>query len=157
MTGIWMTNPIPTDFILELLDLVLKYNIFEFDGKLYQQLVSMGMGTRAAPNIFMSFIDEDIIRRAQRYFVNGVSPLAAYKRFLDDIFIYKAVVNQSRTKRHRDSAVPYLQELLNKDHFKRRKELKSLLDAGRSQSYKQRQRIKPKNWVNYVSNIDVIT
>ena len=69
----------------------------------------------------------------------------------------KYVVNRSRTKRHRASAVPYLQGLLNKDHFKRRKELKSLLVAGSSQSYEKRQRIKPKNRVNYVSNIDVIT
>ena len=48
------------------------------------------MGTRAAPNvadIFMSFIDGDIISRALRYAVNGVSPLIAYKRFLDDIFM----------------------------------------------------------------------
>ena len=81
---------VPADFILELLDLVLKYNIFEFDGELYQQLVGTAMGTRAAPNIadiFMSFIDGDIISRAQRYAVNGVSPLIAYKRFLDDIFM----------------------------------------------------------------------
>ena len=34
---------VPADFILELLDLVLKYNIFEFDGELYQQLVSMSI------------------------------------------------------------------------------------------------------------------
>ena len=58
---------VPADFILELLDLVLKYNIFEFDGELYQQLVGTAMGTRAAPNIadiFMSFIDEEIIAKA---------------------------------------------------------------------------------------------
>ena len=42
---------VPADFILELLDLVLKYNIFEFDGELFQQLVGTAMGTRAAPNI----------------------------------------------------------------------------------------------------------
>ena len=45
----------------------------------------------------------------------------------------KYVVNRSRTKRHRASAVPYLQGLLNKDHYKRRKELESLLVAGSSQ------------------------
>ena len=69
----------------------------------------------------------------------------------------KYVVNQSRTKRHRASAVPYLQQLLNKDHFKRKKELRRLLDAGSTLSYEQGQRIKQKNRVNYVSNIDVIT
>ena len=69
----------------------------------------------------------------------------------------KYVVNKSRTKRHRASAVPYLQQRLNKDHFKRKKELRRLLDAGSSLSYEQGQRIKQKNRVNYVSNIDVIT
>ena len=62
----------------------------------------------------------------------------------------------SRTKRQRDSAVPYLQELLNKDHFKRRKELKSLLDAGSSQSYEQRQNIKPKKHFEEFSEADQI-
>ena len=91
---------------------------------------------------------------------NNYSKLFPLREVKHDIKIRqseKYVVNQSRTKRHRDSAVPYLQELLNKDHFKRRKELKSLLDAGRSQSYEQRKRIRQKNRVNYVSNIDVIT
>ena len=80
----------------------------------------------------------------------------------------KYVVNLSNTKRHKDSAVPYLQGLLNKDDFKRRQHLKRLLiqfhqfntthvDAESSLRYKQRQRVKPKNWVNYISNLDVIT
>ena len=34
----------PANFILELLDLVLKHNIFKFDGKLHQQLVGTAMG-----------------------------------------------------------------------------------------------------------------
>ena len=48
------------------------------------------MGTRAAPNvadILMSFIDQEIIKRAQSYSVDGVSPLVFYKRFLDDILM----------------------------------------------------------------------
>ena len=40
---------VPDSFILELLDLVLKYNIFEFDGELFLQLIGTAMGTRAAP------------------------------------------------------------------------------------------------------------
>ena len=58
----------PDSFILELLDLVLKYNIFEFDGELFLQLIGTAMGTRAAPNvadIFMSFLDTDIKKTAQ--------------------------------------------------------------------------------------------
>ena len=85
-----MDKSMPASFILELLDLVLKYNIFEFDGELFQQIIGTAMGTRAAPNIadiFMSFLDIDIIRKAQKFAVNGVSPLVFYKRFLDDILM----------------------------------------------------------------------
>ena len=35
----------------------------------------------------MSFIDQEIIKRAQSYSVDGVSPLVFYKRFLDDILM----------------------------------------------------------------------
>ena len=48
---------VPASFILELLDLLLKYNVFEFDRQLFLQLIGTAMGTRAAPNIadiFMS-------------------------------------------------------------------------------------------------------
>ena len=35
---------IPSDFILELLDLVLKFNIFEYDSQIWQQLIGTAMG-----------------------------------------------------------------------------------------------------------------
>ena len=67
-------------------------------------------------------------------------------------------VNSSNTNRHKGSAVPYLQGLLNKDDFERRKNLKRLLsDAENSHKYQHKQRMKQKNWVNYISNVDVIT
>ena len=76
---------VPDFFILQLLDLLLKYNIFEFDDKLYQQLVSTAS---AAPNIAefsMRFMDDDIACiRAQSLAVNVFSPLGLYKWFLDD-------------------------------------------------------------------------
>ena len=59
---------VPDSFILELLDLVLKYNIFEFDGELFLQLIGTAMGIRAVPNvadIFMSFLDTDIKKTSQ--------------------------------------------------------------------------------------------
>ena len=79
---------IPSDFIIELLDLVLKYNIFVFDGQLYQQLIGTAIGTKCAPNvadIFMSFIDEKIKNIAMKFGQNGLSPLLLFRRFLDDI------------------------------------------------------------------------
>ena len=80
----------PDSFILELLDLVLKYNIFEFDGELFLQLIGTAMGTRAAPNvadIFMSYLDADIKKKAHKFAKDNVSPLVFYKRFLDDILM----------------------------------------------------------------------
>ena len=37
----------PPNFILELIDIVLKYNIFEFEGELYPLLVATAMGNWA--------------------------------------------------------------------------------------------------------------
>ena len=74
---------IPSDFLLKLLDCVLKYNIFEFADELYIQRIGTAMGTRAAPNvadIFMSFIDEEIIRRSKQF-----GDLLFFRRYLDDI------------------------------------------------------------------------
>ena len=70
----------------------------------------------------------------------------------------KYVVKFSNTNRHKVSAVPYLQGLLNRDDFERRQNLKRLfLDAENSFKYQNRQRKKQNNWVNYISNVDVIT
>ena len=46
---------IPTGFLTGLLDIVLKYNIFEFNQELYQQLIGTAMGTRAAPHMQIHF------------------------------------------------------------------------------------------------------
>jgi hypothetical protein len=65
----------------------LKYNLFEFNGKLYQQEIGTAMGTRVAPtmaNIFMASI----------YSLNQACAIKErlnythfYKRLIDDIFI----------------------------------------------------------------------
>ena len=68
----------------------------------------------------------------------------------------KYLVIPSRTKRHKDSAVPYLQNLLNKDHFQRRQTLKKLFSCESSQSC-AKPSIKKEKRVNYISNVDVIT
>jgi hypothetical protein len=52
---------VSSTFLVKLLPLVLKYNIFEFDGKHYQKQIGTAMGTRVAPtmaNIFMASIDK---------------------------------------------------------------------------------------------------
>ena len=66
-----------SDFIIELLSLVLKFNIFEFDGKLFQQCIGTAMGCKPAPdyaNIFMATIDKQIVDLAlQKTFQNLVA------------------------------------------------------------------------------------
>jgi hypothetical protein len=54
---------INTNTIIELLEHVLKLNIFEFNSELYIQNIGTAMGTKAAPtiaNIFMAEMDEKI-------------------------------------------------------------------------------------------------
>ena len=57
---------IPSSYLVNLLELVLKNNIFEFDEELFIQLIGTAMGTRPAPsyaNIFMARnIDKNITR-----------------------------------------------------------------------------------------------
>ena len=73
----------PPEVLGELIDLVLKNNIFEFDGKHYLQIQGTAMGTKMAPayaNIFMGKI-EDRLRSI------GGDNILLWKRFIDDIFL----------------------------------------------------------------------
>ena len=67
----------------------------------------------------------------------------------------KYAVKISKTKRHKESAVPYLQNLLNKDNFEKSQWIKRLLKD--SQSSAKRQKIETRKRVNYISHVDVIT
>ena len=66
-----------------LLEVVLKNNIFEFDGKVFKQLQGTAMGTKLAPayaNIFMGALENSILSHAP------LKP-SYYRRFIDDIFV----------------------------------------------------------------------
>jgi len=65
--------PIPTRFIREMLQLILKEKSFQFNGKHYLQT----HGTAA--NIFMSAIETEIVRLSPN------KPLV-WKRYIDDVF-----------------------------------------------------------------------
>ena len=81
-------NTVPTDFIVKLLELLTKWNIFEFNGELYQQLEGTAMGQTHAPDyadIFMAVIDKLILEAAASH-GEGVFPIRLMKRFLDDLF-----------------------------------------------------------------------
>ena len=93
-------NSMPTEFINKLMDLVQKYNIFEFHDKtLWKQLLKVAMGIHPAPsfaNIYLARrIDSEITKLALKYGSNGSSALYIFKRFLDDIFqIFKGTTKQ---------------------------------------------------------------
>ena len=81
--------PFPKEFLTKLLELTLKYNIFEFDSELFLQSIGTAMGIRPAPsyaNLFMAKIDQMAIDLAPK-FGDGTNPIKAWKRFLDDIYI----------------------------------------------------------------------
>lgn len=78
---------VPTNFLVKLLTLVLTLNVFTFNGKLFQQLLGVAMGTRSAPsiaNIFMASIEDKILQQAP-----GVNFIYKkfWRRFIDDIFL----------------------------------------------------------------------
>ena len=82
---------VPTEYIIRLLEIILKHNIFEFNGELFLQEIGTAMGTRPAPpyaNLFMvRRIDNMIEYLSRKYKENGILALKFLKRFLDDIFM----------------------------------------------------------------------
>ena len=84
-------NPeVPSDYLIKLMEIILKNNIFNFHDELWRQEIGCAMGTKPAPSyadIFMARkIDQRIISLAHKYGKNNKSPLSIFKRFLDDIF-----------------------------------------------------------------------
>ena len=75
-------QPTP-EVIGELINLVLKHNVFEFNEKFYLQTQGTAMGTKMAPayaNLFMGKLEKDLINIANQH-------IHTWKRFIDDIFI----------------------------------------------------------------------
>ena len=79
-------NPVsdrPDDLILDILDLCLKNNYFEFNGKMYHQVSGTAMGHDYAPdyaNIYMA--------HWERHIDDMQNKPSYYKRFLDDIYMH---------------------------------------------------------------------
>ena len=81
---------IPPELITRLMQVILDYSVFEFDGTKYQQQFGTSMGSKPAPpyaNIFMAKIDSKIKEIARKFQENGQSEIQLFKRFLDDIFL----------------------------------------------------------------------
>ena len=67
----------------ELMNIVLKNNIFEFNNKYYIQKQGTAMGTRMAPsyaNLFMGTLETELVKQNSKN-------IQIWKRFIDDIFI----------------------------------------------------------------------
>ena len=85
-------NPvIPTDHIVDLAELVLKNNNFEFDGSHFLQKRGTAIGTRMAPayaNLFMHHLDSQLL---------NLAPVKPYLwlRYIDDIFMIWTAGEQS--------------------------------------------------------------
>ena len=66
-----INKTVPTHFIARMLELVLKFNIFDFDSKLYKQEICTSMGSTPAPSysdIFMARrLDQKIKNILQKY------------------------------------------------------------------------------------------
>ena len=77
---------IPTEYIVSMLKIILKNNIFEFNGELYSQEEGTSMGPKHSPHyadVFMAdVIDPKIKYISEKYEEHGIDFM---KRFLDDI------------------------------------------------------------------------
>ena len=80
---------------MKLLELVLKWNLFEFDKKMFLQIIGFAMGTRCAPNVadlVMAVLDKQVLECAK--LPAGSSMIKILKRFLDDLFFIWTRISQ---------------------------------------------------------------
>ena len=71
----------PRDVLRQLFEIVLKCNVFSFDGQMYEQIQGTAMGTKMAPSYANLFMD-----RLERAYLaqEPIQPLV-WKRYIDDI------------------------------------------------------------------------
>ena len=80
----------PTIYILQLMEIILKYNIFTFNQDHFVQEIGAAMGSPPVPsyaNIFMATkIDPQIQNIAKNFKESNGDALKLFKRYLDDFF-----------------------------------------------------------------------
>ena len=72
----------PLDIFKQLVNFVLKNNVFNFNGETFHQLHGVAMGTKLAPalaNIFLAQLEE-------KYIEGCPNPPLAWLRYIDDVF-----------------------------------------------------------------------
>ena len=75
---------IPTSFLVKLLTLVLESNFFEFNDKLYRQLIGTAMGTKVACSYACLFMAFHEVKKLLGEWNGGMPHL--WRRFIDDIW-----------------------------------------------------------------------
>lgn len=82
------TKPrIRRELFTEIVQIVLKDNIFNFADQCYRQISGVAMGTRCAPtfaNIYMADLEEEML---EEWCKQGHRPPYLWKRYIDDIFV----------------------------------------------------------------------
>ena len=82
-----MSDKYHVEFLVQLLTVILKNNIFEFDDHLYKQNVGTGMGLKPSPSYANIFMDKKIdvnIERIIKNFDESKFIMKFFKRFLYD-------------------------------------------------------------------------
>ena len=141
----------PAETLRNLLELVLKLNVIEFDRKHYLQTFGTSMGARLAPsyaNVFMGSLEDKMLKSAK------VKP-TYYKRFVDDIFMIANCTEAQLTEliEHMNNQNPSIQFT----HEFNRKEITFLdvivyKEPKKSDKLQVRTYIKPTNRQLYVRN-----
>ena len=76
-----MDKSIPTAFLVQLLQLITTWNIFEFDGSLFRQMVGCAMGSNISVVYACAFMRDFEEAMLERW--NGTRP-KNWLRFIDD-------------------------------------------------------------------------
>ena len=91
--------PFPPATARTLLEVVLTRNFFEFDSKMYHQIMGTAMGTKMAPAyacLFMCDLEERLLEQAKH------KP-STWKRYIDDVFVV-----WSGSRAHLDAFITHL-------------------------------------------------
>ena len=91
---------VPTNFLISLMEIILRHNIFSFHESLWKQEIGAAMGSKPVPsyaNIYLASIDKAIRRLADKHNNGTTKAMQLMKRFLDDIF---SIFNITTRKLH---------------------------------------------------------
>ena len=99
---------IPTVFLVALMSIILRGNIFEFFGQLWRQLIGCAMGTKSGPtyaNLFMDWLEQEKLLGLW----HGTQP-KNWRRYLDDILFFWSSSEEELLKflDHLNAQHPYI-------------------------------------------------